>query len=206
MKVFICSAYDGLEENYFKAVNYCKYVIEKGHTPICAITMLHKVFNDKIPKERATYINIQKELFRLCDEVWVFGTVKDSELCVASGIGKEIRYIQDTFRFNDTSEMLSRLYKEYETLTGRTGNRMLLDDMLHYLNQGLTDELIIKAIKTAARKSLGWRYAEGILKNCLANKITTVEEFESRAVKKQEKAEGVAYDLELYEKILNSKD
>ncbi len=207
MKVFICSPYNGLEENYYRAINYCKYVIEKGHTPICPATMYHKSLDDRIPLERRTFQNLSKELQCCCDEIWVFGQVSTTDSMVISGSGKPIKYIKDTFRFNSESEMLSVLCREYETATNKMINRTILDSMLYYINLGLTDKLIISAVKKAALKDAGWSYTEGILKNCLSRGIKTAEEFEQANNRKNsENNHMAAYDLGLYEQMLNSKD
>ncbi len=207
MKIYICSPYDGIEENYFKAINYCRYVIEKGHTPICPVTMLHGVLEHIKPDERETYHQLKRELCKCSDEVWVFGKVQSGEKQIASSFGKKVRYIQDIFRLINSSETLSVILREYETMTGRMVNRGISDSVLFYLNAGQTDKLIIAAIKKAAKNNAGWSYVEGILKNCLSKGITTLEEFESRGQPKQKSEESmVAYDLDLYEKMINSKD
>ncbi len=207
MKVFVCSPYEGIEENYYKAINYCKYVIDKGNVPLCPVTMLHNVLNDIKPSEHEKFQKISKELIKQCDEIWVFGTgTSFTGLNTASGSGKPIKYITDTFRFNDESEMLSVLCRQYETITGRTINRSIVDSMLFYINKGVTDKLVIEAIKKTALRHLGWNYTEGILRNCLADGIKTAEEFLNNTKKNTAGSGYATYDLDLYEKMLNNKD
>ena len=204
--IYVCSPYGGLEENYFRAQNYCRYVADKGHIPLCPVTMFHGVFDDKIPAEREAYRKAGKELFGLCDEIWVFGKNTSGDLGVISRAGKRVQYIQDTFRFNNTSETLSVLVREFETQTGKPINRCILENMLYYLNQGLTDKLIIAAIKKAAKVNAGWNYAEAILKGCLSRGITTAEELEHSAPQKKEESAYATSDLDLFESMLNAKE
>lgn len=204
--IYVCSPYGGLEENYFRAQNYCRYVIEKGHIPVCPVTMFHGVYDDKVASEHEAYQKAGRELLKFCDEIWVFGKNTGSDISAVSGSGKVIRYIQDTFRFNNTSETLSVLVREFETYTGKTVNRFILENMLFYLNQGQTDKLIIAAIKKAARVGAGWNYIETILKSCLSKGITTAEELERSAPQKKEESMWATSDLDLFEKMLNSKD
>lgn len=204
--IYVCSPYGGLEENYFRAQNYCRYVIEKGNIPVCPVTMFHGVYDDRVPQEREVYRKAGKELLKLCDEIWVFGKNMSSDINTVNGLGKKVIYIQDTFRFNNTSETLSVLLREFEIQTGRTVNRGILENMLFYLNQGQTDKLIIAAIKKAAKVNAGWNYAEGILKNCLSRGITTAEELSRQKPQRKEKSTMASYELDLYEKMINSKD
>ena len=205
MKIYVCSSYDGLEQNYLRAIKYAEYVIKKGHTPICPVTMLHSVLNDTVPEERKEFQRIQRELVEVCDEIWVFGKIKTNEQQLTADFGKEVRYIQDVFTMPNSSEALSALCRGYETITGRMLNRGIAEDIIFYMKAGLTDGLIMEAIKKAAKKNAGWNYAEGILKNCMSKGITTAEEFERDAPKTQG-SEYSSYDLDLYEKMLNNKE
>lgn len=204
--IYVCSPYGGLEENYFRAQNYCRYVADKGHIPLCPVTMFHGVYDDKIPAEREAYQRAGKELFGLCDEIWVFGKNTSSDLGVISQAGKKVQYIQDTFRFNNTSETLSVLVREFETQTGKPINRCILENMLYYLNRGQTDKLIIAAIKKAAKVGAGWNYAEAVLKGCLSRGITTAEELERSVPQKREENSYATSSLDLFESMLNAKE
>lgn len=205
MKIYVCSPYDGLEENYFRAINYCRYVIEKGHTPICPVTMYHGVLQDKTTSDGERYGALGRELAKVCDEIWVFGKIKTAEQQLTADFGKKIKYIKDIFNMKNSSETLSVLCRSYESLTGRTVNRGIADSILFFLNAGQSDGLILSAVKKAAKKNAGWNYAEGILKNCMSKGITTAEEFERDATKTQG-SEYSSYDLDLYEKMLNNKE
>lgn len=204
--IYVCSPYGGLEENYFRAQNYCRYVTEKGHIPVCPVTMFHGVYDDKVASEHEAYQKAGKELLKFCDEIWVFGKNTSSDISAVSGSGKAIRYIQDTFRFNNTSETLSVLAREFEVNTGKMMNRCILENMLFYLNKGQTDKLIIAAIKKAAKVGAGWNYAEAILNSCLSKGITTAEELKRQNPQKKEESSVASYDLALYEEMMNKKD
>ena len=80
--IFICANYGGLEENYFKALRYCKYVADKGHVPISAVTMYHGALDDKLPAQHKIITSATKHLLSICDEVWVFG--KCSEMIISN--------------------------------------------------------------------------------------------------------------------------
>ena len=205
MKIYVCSSYDGLEQNYLRAINYCRYVIKKGHTPICPVTMYHGVLEDKTTEERERYNALCRELTKVCDEIWVFGKIKTNEQQLTADFGKEVKYIQDVFTMKTCSEALSVLCRSYESLTGRMSTRGIVDSILFYLNLGQDEGLILSAIKKASKKNAGWNYVEGILRNCMAKGITTAEEFRRDAPKPQE-SEYSSYDLDLYEKMLNNKE
>lgn len=205
MKIYVCSPYEGLEQNYLRAIKYCYYVIKKGHTPICPVTMYHGVLEDKTTDDRERYNALCRELTKVCDEIWVFGRIKTNEQQLTADFGKEVKYIQDVFTMKNSSETLSVLCRGYETITGRAINRGIAEDINFYLNEGQTEGLILAAIKKAAKKNAGWNYAEGILKNCLAKGVTTAEEFEKDIHKSQE-SNVSSYDLDLYEKMLNNKE
>ena len=204
--IYVCCPYDGLEENYFKALNYCQYVINKGKAPLCTATMYHKIYNEQIPKERTAVKEVCQELLKLCTEVWIFGRNKSTDISVMSGAGKPIRYIKDSFSFNSRSEMLSVILREFETRTGRPVNGGIMENIVFYLDEGMSDKLIIAAIKKAALKSAGWDYAEGILKNCLNRGVTTAEEMERSGKPVKSEENYAAYDLDLYENMINSKN
>lgn len=203
MYIYVCAPDGGLEENYIKARNYCQYVKSKGNIPICPVTMNHGVYDWREPTERERAKKSGRELLKLCDEVWVFGKKGIAERLQLSNIGKPVKYIENSFYINDQSEMLTVLFNLYQDKTGRLMNRKIMDDMIFYLNEGLSDKLIIEAIKKAADKSAGWEYVTPILNNCMLSGISTAEEFlQSRQPEKRENDFG-AFDLDAYEKMIN---
>lgn len=204
--IFICANYSGLEENYFKALNYCKYVAKKGCIPLSTITMYHGSLNENITIERNIISKASKSLINICDEVWVFGKCADTLIADVVESGKPIIYVKDNFSLNDESEVLSVIMREFESQTGRTVNRSILDSILYYLNQGFSSELIIAAIKKTGKINAGWNYTEGILRNCLKRGITTVQAFSKQGAPQKEEHNFSAIDFDLFEKMLNSKD
>lgn len=203
--IFICANYAGLEENYFKFLRYCKYVADKGHVPISIVTMYHSALDENVPAQNDIIISAAKQLLSICDEVWVFGKCSESLIANVSESGKPVIYVKDSFSLNDSSVILSVIMQEYVVQTGKPTNRGILESALYYLNQGITSELIIAAIKKTAKANAGWNYTEGILKNCLTRGITTSEQFSHNDNIKQ-KTDYSAYDLDLFEQMLNSKD
>lgn len=201
--IFICAPYSRLDENYYKSINYCRYVVDKGYVPINPITMYHGVLDERVPNEYAAIGYANKALIAQCDEVWVFRNGAETLIADATDLGKPVRYIEDAFNIRNSSEALSVIMREYEAKTGKCVNRTIMENILFYLNEGLSDKLIIEAIKKTALKSAGWNYLEGILRNCLTCRITTAEEFLTR---KRKNSDSMAtYDLTEYEKYLEKK-
>ncbi len=202
-KIYICANYGGFEENYFKIVNYIKYVAEKGCIPLSCATMYHKALNETIPNEFEAIAEATKAIINICDEVWVFGKCPDTVVTDMINTGKPVIHINENYRLNSDSEALSVIMRFYESQTGRVVNRSIMEDVVYYLKLGITDKLIMEAIKKAAKVHAGWSYVEGILRNCYKQGITTAEDFGKRSAPPNTQIEGAAYDIELYEKMLN---
>lgn len=202
--IFICAPYSRLDENYYKSINYCRYVVEKGFIPINPITMYHDVLDERVPNEYIVLSEANKKLISLCDEVWVFGNAPESLIADAVAVGKPVNYVNDVFNRRNSSETLSVILREYEAKTGKCANRAIMENILFYLNKGLSDKLIIEAIKKTALKSAGGNYLEGILRNCLSRGIITSEEFLSNKPKNNDSI--ASYDLDLFEKMLSEKE
>jgi len=73
MLIYVCSPYGGLQENYEKAVEYCKWVVQEGHAPIASHVMLHGLLADDCPFQRKQGLAAGLALTEIADEVWVFG-------------------------------------------------------------------------------------------------------------------------------------
>lgn len=205
-KIYICANYGGFEENYFKLINYIRYVAEKGCVPICPATMYHKALNEDIPQEFEIVSQIAKSLINICDEVWVFGKCPDTVITEMIDSGKPVIHINDNYRLNSDSEAIGVIIRFYESQTGRPVNRSIMEDVVYYLKLGVSDKLIMAAIKKAAKTNAGWNYVEGILRNCYKQGITTLEDFEKRKAVPKAENSGAAYDIDLYEQMINGKD
>ncbi len=203
-KVFICANYMGLEENYFKILNYCKYIASKGFIPITTATMYHSSLNENIPQENKIITTAAKVLLSICDEVWVFGNCSETVIADMAGSGKPVVYVKESYSLNDASEQISVIMREYEVQTGRTVNRSIMESVLYYLNLGISDKLIIAAIKKTAKANAGWNYTEGILRNCVSRGITTLEEFSKNKAPRKQEDLSASYDIDLYEQMLNN--
>ncbi|RCX20911.1 ParB-like chromosome segregation protein Spo0J [Anaerobacterium chartisolvens] len=90
LKIYVCSPYGGKEENYLKAVEYCKHVAAQGHIPFASHVMLHGILNDN--GERDKGITAGFEMVKLSDEIWTFGETitpgMAAEIDLAQRLGK----------------------------------------------------------------------------------------------------------------------
>lgn len=83
-KVYVASAYAGdVEANTAKAVEYCRMAIDAGYMPLASHLLYPQMLNDKVPAERELGLMFGLALLRMCDEVWVCGSV-------SSGMAQEI--------------------------------------------------------------------------------------------------------------------
>ena len=90
--VYICSPYQGKEENYKKAVSYCKAAAAAGHVPIASHVMLHGILDEATDREKGLAAGLK--MLELADEVWVCGEVITSGMAAeierAEAIGKQV--------------------------------------------------------------------------------------------------------------------
>lgn len=89
MRVYVCSPYGGKQENYEKAVGYCRAVAAMGYLPLASHVMLHGILDDHNPKERETGLAAGLALVEVVDELWVFGET------VTRGMEGEIAYAKE---------------------------------------------------------------------------------------------------------------
>ena len=74
MLIYVCSPYSGqVELNVAKARSYSKYVVDAGHTPIAPHLLFPQFLNDDIPEERNLAIQMNMEILKKCNRLWVFG-------------------------------------------------------------------------------------------------------------------------------------
>lgn len=209
--IYVCSAYGGREENYKRALFYGRYVVSKGYIPIIPHTMLHGILNDKVTEERELGLEAGRILIKTCGAVWVFASEENEtvgmrrEVEFAESIGVPVVRVKDSYSISREAEQLSILFKEYESLTNKLINRAICDDIIHYLNEGISEALMLEAMKCAAKKHAPWNYTAAILKRCLYSGIRTLEEFKTTADKKKDN-DFASYDLDAFEKMLNEKD
>ena len=207
--IYVCSPYGGREENYERAVIYGQYVLNHGHIPMIPHTMLHNIVDDRNPEHRAAALAMGKKLLKLCSEVWVFGTAETasdgmrSEIAVAGEWGIPIKYIdgKKAFEIDVTAADISRCLRHYEQ-TFCSINRAIAEDIIHYIKQGISAELVNLCVDIAAKKDARWNYSRAILERCLAQGIKTAEHFKRNNGQKQS-APAAAYDLGLFEQMLD---
>lgn len=98
-KVYVASKYSGdVNANVTAAIGYCRRVIREGYMPIASHLLYPQMLDDNIPVERELGLLFGLALLRMCDEVWVFGTVTPgvaSEIEEAKKLKKQIRYFEE---------------------------------------------------------------------------------------------------------------
>ena len=85
--VYICSPFSGdIEANTQKAIEYCKYAMECGATPIAPHLLFPRFLDDTVPAERELGLSMGLELMDNCSALWVMGDT------ISSGMKAEIEY------------------------------------------------------------------------------------------------------------------
>jgi len=97
--VYICSPLRGdVDKNTKKARDYCRVAIEFGFIPIAPHVLYQGIFNDEIPHERETALQVGLQILVLCDEIWVFGDFVSEgmrgEIEKARELGIPVKYIK----------------------------------------------------------------------------------------------------------------
>jgi hypothetical protein len=97
-RIYVASKYAGnVEANVAAAIGYCRRVIDEGHMPIASHLLYCQILNDNDPEERELGLMFGLALLRLCDEVWVFGTVSPGvaqEIEEAKRLNKRLKYFE----------------------------------------------------------------------------------------------------------------
>ena len=95
-KVYVASKYAGdVDANVAAAIAYCRRVVDEGHMPVASHLLYPQILNDNVPEERELGLLFGLALLRMCDEVWVFGTISPGvaqEIEEARRLKKQIRY------------------------------------------------------------------------------------------------------------------
>lgn len=98
-KVYVASAYAGdVEANTAKAVEYCRMAIDAGYMPLASHLLYPQMLNDKVPAERELGLMFGLALLRMCDEVWVCGSVSSGmaqEIEEAKRLNKKVVYKEE---------------------------------------------------------------------------------------------------------------
>ena len=206
--IFVCSAYEGKPDNYQKALKFGQHVIRKGGIPIIPHTMLHGVIDESIPEHRLSALHLKRKLIKMCSAVWVFGKSEGipdmiTELDFAKDEGIPISYINitDVWGADEKTIALKKCIQRYEEIY-ITFNRIIMDDMVYYLDAGIEPDLICECINISARKGARWPYAKAILQRCLRSGYLTIADFKVAQNNKRPQNSFAAYDIELFEKML----
>ena len=96
--IYVCSPYRGnppysrgkSDRNIKKAENFCKDVINDGHTPVAPHCFYQSFFSDTNPRQRAKAIEHGLNLLRKCDEVWVFSMIISEGMAAEIKLAKEL--------------------------------------------------------------------------------------------------------------------
>lgn len=100
-KVYVASKYAGnVEANAKAAVGYCRYVIAMKCIPVTSHLLYPQMLDDTDPNERELGLMFGLSLLAVCDEVWCFGDISESEgvrqeIAEAKKLGKTVRYIKE---------------------------------------------------------------------------------------------------------------
>ncbi len=94
-KVYVASAYAGdIAGNTARAVQYCRFAIEKGYLPIASHLLYPQVLSDAVPAERELGLLFGLALLATCQECWFFGELSpgmEQEMQEAKRLRKKIR-------------------------------------------------------------------------------------------------------------------
>ncbi len=99
LNVYVCSAYGGEDEDYHRAVKYCKHIAAQGHIPFSNIVMLHNVLESNHYEKMLQLLQAGFEMIKIVDAVWIFE--EDGEITqdmlhqkeLAKQLGKEVSHI-----------------------------------------------------------------------------------------------------------------
>jgi hypothetical protein len=91
--VFLCSAFQGLEENLVLARKYCRYALVKDNHPFAPHLIYPQFLKESSKCEREYGIALGKEKLHKCDDMWVF--VRNGIL--TTGMKDELDYACDYF-------------------------------------------------------------------------------------------------------------
>lgn len=205
--IYICSPYEGAEHEYKAAVEYGRYVKDSGYVPIIPHVMYHGVLNQSVFEEKQSYMQTAELFMQMCDELWVFGKQRTfgmkEELALALKLGIEVKYIAPV-KTAMTNDVLRQICRDYEATTGFCINGAIGDDIMFYLECGITKEVISYAITAQARKNAGWNYARAILERCRAERIKTAEDL--KRIGKKQNSSNASYNIDEFEKMLMDPD
>lgn len=97
-KVYVASKYAGnVDANVAAAIGYCRRVIDEGYMPVASHLLYPQILNDSDSEKRELGLMFGLALLRMCDEVWVFGSVSSGvaqEIDEARRLKKQIRYFE----------------------------------------------------------------------------------------------------------------
>ena len=66
--IFVCSPFQGKQENIEKAKQYCRMLVDMNHIPIAHV-YFSQFMDDLNPGDRKNALEINKKLLEFCDEL-----------------------------------------------------------------------------------------------------------------------------------------
>ena len=87
--------------------------------------------------------------------------------------------------FGERGQAIGYVAREYEQLLGRTVSRSAIEDIGFFIDCGIEDKLMVKAIEITGGKNADWRYTKAILKRCQEEGILTLEAYNYRLIYKK---------------------
>jgi sugar phosphate isomerase/epimerase len=106
--IFVCSPFQGKQENIEKAKRYCRMLVDMGYIPIAPHVYFSQFMDDYNPEDRRRALEMNKKLLEFCDELWVFGDK------ITEGMREEIEYFKK-IKGNDKIKFLRDL-SELQTI------------------------------------------------------------------------------------------
>ncbi len=100
------------KRNFFLREYVIKFILEKGHAPMCAFMMYSYFLLDTVARKKLIAAN--NDLIRRSDELWVFGEISDGvdkEMTLAKSLGQKVIFFRvdhPSLKFVETTEKKAR--------------------------------------------------------------------------------------------------
>ncbi len=189
--IFICSPYNGREEEYRAALSYAQFAVSCKKVPIVPQVTYHNILNCNIPLERNVLERAAMETVCICSEVWVFTKAitpdMQSIITVAQEKGIPVLDKSEKISYSSKRAETARAIRFFEK-TFCNLSRVAVEDICAYIDYGICAFIIEEAIKAADRKNAGWVYARSILERCKRNNILTQAQWEEGCAAKKSRA------------------
>ena len=142
--VFVCSAYQGSNDNLELAKVYCKFVFENGDAPFAPHLIYPQFLDDSNVAERFLGIEAGLVFLGRCEEIWVFtknGLVTDGmrkEICYATANDITVR------AFGATTDIITEMPSLLDLTLSKTQKAM--KDVEELLKNGSDYESVMEGL------------------------------------------------------------